>query len=273
MRIGIIGCGWLGWPLAEKLIERGHTVVGTTTTADKLAALRTAGIEATFLDLNQPVPKATTAALRGCQRLLINVPPGRRLPDVESRYPAWMRRLATLAVSGMDRCLFASSTGIYGTATGRVDEAVMPEPVSASGKALLAAEPPLRAAFGERLVRVGLAGLVGGRREAGRFLAGKTDLSDGEAPVNLVHRVDVVALLTLLLEATTLAHRSYLISADAHPTRAAFYPGRARQLDLSPPTFLSGGHDGKWIDNARIKGEFNYTFQYPDPRQFPFEAP
>jgi len=39
--ISILGCGWLGLPLAQHLIERSFTVNGSTTTADKCAQLKT----------------------------------------------------------------------------------------------------------------------------------------------------------------------------------------------------------------------------------------
>ena len=42
--IGILGCGWLGLPLAKKLIEKGYSVNGTTTSSNKLKVLQNAGI-------------------------------------------------------------------------------------------------------------------------------------------------------------------------------------------------------------------------------------
>ena len=34
-RIAIIGLGWVGQPLARQLVEKGHTVCGTTQTKEK----------------------------------------------------------------------------------------------------------------------------------------------------------------------------------------------------------------------------------------------
>ena len=34
--IGILGCGWLGLPLAQQLVEDGHIVRGSTTQNSKL---------------------------------------------------------------------------------------------------------------------------------------------------------------------------------------------------------------------------------------------
>lgn len=48
----IIGCGWLGLPLAERLVAEGYTVKGSTTSVDKLSLLRQKGIDAYLLQLN-----------------------------------------------------------------------------------------------------------------------------------------------------------------------------------------------------------------------------
>ena len=49
-KISILGCGWLGLPLAKALIENGFSVKGSTTSTDKLTALENAGNR--FRELN-----------------------------------------------------------------------------------------------------------------------------------------------------------------------------------------------------------------------------
>ena len=44
MKISILGCGWLGFPLAKSLVEKGFSVKGSTTSENKLSILSTAGI-------------------------------------------------------------------------------------------------------------------------------------------------------------------------------------------------------------------------------------
>ena len=38
-RIGVLGCGWLGLPLAKSLIKNNYTVYGTTTNKSKIELL------------------------------------------------------------------------------------------------------------------------------------------------------------------------------------------------------------------------------------------
>ena len=43
-QISILGCGWLGFPLAKRFIEEGYSVNGSTTSESKLSVLENAGI-------------------------------------------------------------------------------------------------------------------------------------------------------------------------------------------------------------------------------------
>jgi len=43
-QIAVLGCGWLGFPLAISLIEKGYLVKGSTTSESKLSDLKSKGI-------------------------------------------------------------------------------------------------------------------------------------------------------------------------------------------------------------------------------------
>ncbi|MBT8238285.1 MAG: NAD(P)-binding domain-containing protein, partial [Croceitalea sp.] len=51
--IGIIGCGWLGKPLAKALLAENYKIKGSTTTKDKLKELEAEGINAHWIVLNE----------------------------------------------------------------------------------------------------------------------------------------------------------------------------------------------------------------------------
>ena len=44
-KIGILGCGWLGFPLAEILIKKGFDVKGTSTSLEKVEQLNKIGVK------------------------------------------------------------------------------------------------------------------------------------------------------------------------------------------------------------------------------------
>ncbi|WP_258929290.1 hypothetical protein [Flavobacterium davisii] len=39
-KISLLGCGWLGLPLAESLIKKGYEIKGSTTNLDKIPLLK-----------------------------------------------------------------------------------------------------------------------------------------------------------------------------------------------------------------------------------------
>jgi 3-hydroxyisobutyrate dehydrogenase-like beta-hydroxyacid dehydrogenase len=44
-KISILGCGWLGLPLAKVLVKNGFSVKGSTTTQDKILVLKQLGVD------------------------------------------------------------------------------------------------------------------------------------------------------------------------------------------------------------------------------------
>ncbi len=53
MQISILGCGWLGVPLAESLIKKGFSIKGSTTSEEKIEILTKKGIEAFLISIRQ----------------------------------------------------------------------------------------------------------------------------------------------------------------------------------------------------------------------------
>ena len=75
-QISILGCGWLGLPLAEALIKNGFSVKGSTTSSSKLAHLEKLGI-LPFLIALQPnaIAGDITTFLKGSEIVIIDIPP------------------------------------------------------------------------------------------------------------------------------------------------------------------------------------------------------
>ena len=53
--ITILGCGWLGLPLAKALVKSGYPVKGSTTREENLETLREAGLEPFLVELDPEV--------------------------------------------------------------------------------------------------------------------------------------------------------------------------------------------------------------------------
>ncbi|MEM9991389.1 MAG: SDR family oxidoreductase [Bacteroidota bacterium] len=269
MQIAIIGCGWLGFPLAKHLIQQGHQVKGSTTTAEKLPLLRQAGITAQHLVLGIEKNEDLPAFLKNCALLIINIPPGRRDSKVEERHPKQIQNLLQAAtLAGVRHVIFISSTGVYGNENRVVTEAEATKPERASGKALVAIEAYLNELKPIQSTVLRLAGLVGGKRKAGHFLAAKKNVTNGSAPVNMVHREDCIQVITEIIKQDKWGE-TYNVCADEHPTRHDFYIHQAQKQGLEPPTFVPNIEPSfKIVSNEKLKRHLNYQLVYPDPMQF-----
>ncbi|GAB3222494.1 SDR family oxidoreductase [Hymenobacter seoulensis] len=261
--IAVLGCGWLGLPLALALVAAGYSVNGTTTTPGQLLTLRDAGIRPFLLRL-APTLSATDAdtlqaLLHGVETLVLNVPPSRGASTPDA-YPTVVRHVAAAAKqAGVRHVLLVSSTGVYPD-----EPRLMREPdAQASPDAtlpLLQAEAQFQ---GPQNTIVRLAGLFGPGRAPGRFLAGRAGVPHGEAPVNLIHLQDCISLLVNIIEKDLWGH-TLNASAATHPTRRTFYTAAATRLGLAPPTFQEETSGGKQIDSSRIRELTGYQFRHED---------
>lgn len=273
--ISILGCGWLGKSLAQKLLSRGFAIKGSTTTKDKIPELESLGIQAYHIDLNDAIQSIDTDFFHS-SILVLNIPPGRRNPTAFGDYPARIEKALKLAKDqGVKHVIQISSTGVYESKTTSTDDPEWPvyneedaSGFSDSAKVLLAGEQKLNTIFGENGTLIRFGGLVGGDRLAGRFLAGKTNVENGPAPVNMIHREDCIQIIAKIIELQKWGYHFNAV-ADEHPSRADFYIDQAKKYDFTPPTFVkSSSATGKIVDNQTLKQELNYTFSYADPMTF-----
>ena len=269
-KISILGCGWLGLPLGIALSKEGYIVQGSTTSKEKLALIKEKGINAYLLQVKDNIEGDDVASFFEADLIIINIPPGgRRDPDVVQTYPHKIKAiLEKIKQSSIKYVLFVSSTGVYGEAKGEVTELSATIPGSNSGQAVLAAENLLAKHSTIETTILRMAGLVGGNRKAGRFLAGKKNIPNGNAPVNLVHLEDCIAVIQEVIRQGAW-NQIFNVCADEHPVKSIFYRQQAINQGFEPPSFLDkSGGDAKIISNAKLKRQLDYLFKHPDPMFF-----
>ncbi|NTV98861.1 MAG: SDR family NAD(P)-dependent oxidoreductase, partial [Chlorobiaceae bacterium] len=76
--ISILGCGWLGLPLARALVSEGYRVMGSTTGERKLELLRDAGTEPFIIRLEPEAVGDDITDFLQSDILVIDIPPERR---------------------------------------------------------------------------------------------------------------------------------------------------------------------------------------------------
>ncbi|MCT8339498.1 NAD(P)H-binding protein [Flavobacteriaceae bacterium TK19130] len=261
--ISITGLGWLGKPLYNRLNTLGFNVKGSVSSNQKAAQFQQKRIEAyKLLITEQGVEGEVRAVLEDVDILIIMIPPGLRHNSGADFVKKMTHYRTAIEKAGVSKVILISSTSVYGDAQGNVTEKDSPQPEAENGRQLLQVEQDFfRAeAFQTSVVRFG--GLVGGSRQPVRFLAGRTDLANGEAPVNLIHREDCLNILTAIIMKDAFGHIFNAVH-PLHPTKEDYYTEKARELSLEPPQYRSERSDQKFkeVNSVQLTEILGYTFQ------------
>ncbi|WP_103071741.1 Rossmann-fold NAD(P)-binding domain-containing protein [Aquimarina sediminis] len=261
--ISILGCGWLGLPLAIDRITKGDHIKGSTTTNSKIETLREKGISPYLLTLGDSSKKEYIDFVSGSEIIIINFPP-RRIPNIIEVYQEQIQSILPF-ISKTQKIIFISSTSVYQNTNGEVSETLLAAPEKESGKAIIAVELLLKKLFEDRLTIIRLSGLIGYDRLPGRFLANKKNVQNGDAPINVIHRDDCIGLINAVIEKDAWGE---IINgcSDRHPLRKDFYTLAATKIGLTPPNFITQETiKYKIISNAKSKALLDYAYIHPDP--------
>jgi nucleoside-diphosphate-sugar epimerase len=259
MTVSILGCGWYGLELAKALVNKWVKVKGSTTTADKLPLLAASGIEPYLINLSS-TDEVTDPAFFDCDVLWISIPPQARAGN-GAEYLLKIERLITLIKTyNIRQVVLISSTGVYGDSNTEVTEADAPNPDSESGKILLAAEDLLKQQTDFTTTIIRFAGLIGPGRDPGRFFAGKTDIPNGAAPVNLIHLTDCIGISCAILDKQAFG-QTYNAVSPSHPTRADFYTQAALESGLEAPQFIDEQKSWKIVSGTNVAEVLGYEYK------------
>lgn len=251
MEISVLGCGWLGLPLATALAVN-NMVKGSVTSPEKVEVLQAKGILPFIIDLNAPDPGVMANFLGGSDVLMVAIPPKVKA-DHSLSYPEKLAKLLPfIKDAGIKKVLFTSSISVYADneTIPQIDETSIPNPDTESGKQVLTAEHVLKSSqdFETTILRLG--GLIGAGRHPVNYLAGKTGLASPDAPTNLASLDTVLSAILNVLKKNLWGQTLLVVNAE-HPTREVFYTAEAERLGLTPPAFdYSIPCKGKLIDGS-----------------------
>ncbi len=266
-RVGILGCGWLGFPLGRKLISLGYPVSGTTTTKANLEVLRGEGIKPFYIELFRDGVKGHLIEfLNEIDILVINVPPGRKKEAAD--FSSKMEQLyEACRITHLEKVLFVSSTSVYGNIQGEVSEKTEVRPASESAKSLVAAEALFSKDPTIECTVVRFGGLIGPDRHPVTYLSGQHNLTNGDDAVNLIHLDDCLSLLSTII---TEEWWGKLINAvyPEHPIKREYYTREAHLRGLPVPLYKKeyAGRSGKVISSKTLKSlgfEFKTHIDHP----------
>lgn len=264
-KISILGCGWLGFPLAKALLSKGLSVKGSTTSSEKLATLEKAGITPYLITLSEnKITGNATDFLENSEILIIDIPPKLRGSEKENFVAKIKNVIPFIENSSVKNVLFISSTSVFNDDDAFVTEKTIPKPATESGKQLLQTEQLLQNNnhFKTTVLRFG--GLISEDRHPIHFLAGRKNIDQPNAPINLIHKDDCVGIIEKII-ATNSWDEIFNAVAPSHPSRETYYTQKALELSLALPQFNPANNfGGKIILSSCIENVLKYTFTKPN---------
>ncbi len=271
-KISILGCGWLGLPLAKELLKNGFAVNGSTTTIEKKESIEKEGVNHFVIALEVDKTSDTLLSfLDDSEILIIAIPPklrGKNKDYSDANKNSFVSKIQSIIPfieqSSVQKVLFISSTAVYGEVNAVVNEQTPTAPTTESGCQLVQTENLLlnQTSFQTTILRFG--GLIGPERNPARFLAAKENLPNPNAAVNLIHLEDCMAIILAIINQNSWGV-VYNAVAPNHPTRKEYYTQKAIKAGLVPPTFDEEKESiGKTILSDKIVQDLQYQFLKPE---------
>jgi nucleoside-diphosphate-sugar epimerase len=261
--IAITGLGWLGQPLAYRLSAMNYTVKGSVTSIEKATLLQQNGFNAFPVEISESgIEGEIQALLNNTDCFIIMIPPGLR-KNTGADYVLKMAHLiAAINESTVKKIILVSSTAVYDDSQGNVTEKDDPKPETIAGKQLRQVEELFINLDGIHTTIVRFGGLIGGSRQPAKYLAGRKDLADGNAPVNLIHRDDCINILVEILKKDAFGKVFNAVNPN-HPKKAEYYIQKAKELNLEPPTFAQADPNTvfKQVDSEHLKAVLDFVFK------------
>jgi len=266
--VGIIGCGWLGKPLAASLLEQGASVLATSSQQCNVEQLHQQGIKAQQLLLPSNTELLQQHDVFTQQCLVIAITP--QFKKGQADYAIKIAQLVDAATQRgvVQRIILLSSTAVYQGLEGLVDENTNLNLVETNTldktHILNSAEQAVLNFYRQGSV-LRLAGLVGPERHPGKFLQAKRALKNSTAPVNLIHQQDAVGLILSLLISTS-PQGIFNGVSDTHVTKALYYQAAAKSLGLELPAFSADNtlDSTRIVSGDKAKQQLDYSFIYPE---------
>lgn len=258
--ISVLGCGWLGLPLAKCLVNNGFTVKGSVRSKEKSELLHSVSVSPFLLDIDGEITEPSWAPFLDSDILIIAIP--------SKNKTGFTSLISVLETSSIKHVIFVSSTSVYADNNAVITEEIAPSESSA----LFQIESLFSQSSVFTTTVIRFSGLVGYQRNPGRFFqkSGRS-VSNPDTPVNMIHQDDCVELITQIIEQEKW-DEVFDGCADSHPTKREFYTKATQQIGVNTPEFIESElQTFKIISNEKIKKALGYEFIYPDVMKISYD--
>ncbi|WP_415327754.1 NAD-binding protein [Chryseobacterium sp. MMS23-Vi53] len=246
--LGIIGCGWLGKHIAERLSKR-YEIFATTTSESKIEEFKSKGYHTTLVDFPDDQSEITEWEIAPQLDAIIITVPFSGIRGMQISMKDRQENVLKFLGDYKGQLFLMSSTGVYPQTEKEFTEADLPAENVESENFIINKFP------NANVLR--LAGLMGDQR-----LLKNYNISNLDLLVNHIHYADICSTVEKMLDNQSQG-KVYNVVAPIHPNKEEVINA---QKDL--PYSGERTTTGRTISPAKLISELNFEFQYPDPRYF-----
>ncbi|MDA9556487.1 NAD-dependent epimerase/dehydratase family protein [Vibrio sp.] len=274
-KVLIIGAGWLGTPLAERLLLNGYHVTVTKRSNEALSSLPEPLKKNAFvLDLAQfkgyqsntiDAAQMISPLEQKYDYVIGSFPPGFRKGEPKTYISNWENVVSISQHCHAKKVIMTSTTGVYGSLTGSCTETDHPDTDSTNQtdekvSILRAAERMVEnSGISHSILR--LSGLIGPDRHPGRFVKHLKQVSQ-LAPANMLHQEDAINAIIFMLT----HENSGIVNVSTPETtsKVAFYQAALTDYTKEAEEFpkIVALEDKKVVVSKLLSLGFTFTYQH-----------
>ena len=247
--ISILGCGWLGFPLALTLTKNGYSIKGSTTSEIKVKLLNNNGVQPFIIDLSNR--ENEFKKFLNSEVLIIAIP--------SKNIAGFKNLISHIENSKIKNILFISSTSVYPNSNSIITEENLIHKTPLYEIEMLF---KTNTNFKSTILRFG--GLIGYDRKPGNFFKNGKIINYPDAFVNLIHRDDCIQIIKEII-AKNIWSKTLNACTDTHPKKRDFYTKEFKKEGRNNPIFKEFfPNEYKIINSDLLKSILNYNFIHSD---------
>ena len=247
-KISILGCGWLGKPLAISLISKGFLVKGSTTSDEKLKVLSSDNIIPFLIDISQ---EEINKDFLNTEVLIIAI--------TSKSEDDFKRLISNIEQSNIKKVIFISSTSVY-----PVLNKMMTEDDETDKHPLITIENLFRKNTHFKTTIIRFSGLFGGERHPANWFQNGRKIPQPNGFVNMIHLKDCIAIIEEIIKQNCFGE-TFNACSNHHPTRKDFYENARKSKNFEPPIFEEDEVlSWKIISSEKLQKILNYQFLVDD---------
>ena len=242
--VSILGCGWLGKPLAISLLDDGYSLKGSTTKEEKLALLEDNNIEPFIVDISS---FEEFDDFLHTDILIIAI----TSKDIDG----FEHLITQIENSIIQKVIFISSTSVYARAN-----KVMTEDDEILNTPLSAIENLFRENTFFETTILRFAGLFGDERHPSNWFNNGRKIPQPKGFVNMIHKEDCIEIIHEIINQNCWS-QTFNACSNHHPSRREFYTIAKLSADCELPEFEENEvYEWKIISSKKIQETLGYVF-------------